>query len=80
MAAFLARLYRIITREPCGGEPHPFVDVPTASFAADDVGCLYSLGVTTGTSPTTYSPDDVVTREQMAAFLARLYRIITGQP
>jgi hypothetical protein len=33
--------------------------------------------VTTGTSATTFSPGDVVTREQMAAFLARLYRAVT---
>jgi hypothetical protein len=30
--------------------------------------------VTIGTSSTTYSPDDSVTREQMAAFLARILR------
>ncbi|MCQ3813826.1 MAG: S-layer homology domain-containing protein, partial [Acidimicrobiia bacterium] len=47
------------------------------SFASQDVGRVYGLGITTGTSNTTYSPKDQVTREQMAAFLARLYRVLT---
>jgi len=41
------------------------------------VGCIYGLGVTTSTSATAYSPGDYVTREQMAAFLARLFNAIT---
>jgi len=76
MAAFLARFFEAATGKPCGGS-HPFTDVPTSSFAYNAVGCIYNLGVTTGTSPTTYSPSGNVTREQMAAFIARLYRAIT---
>ncbi len=57
--------------------PHPFGDVGVSSFAFGDVGCLYGLGVTTGVGGGLYGPDRVVTREQMAAFLARLYRVIT---
>ncbi len=77
MAVFIARLYRTITGDDCGPGPTPFTDV-TPSFAAADIGCIFGLGVTTGTSPTTYAPDDHVTREQMAAFIARLYRTITN--
>ena len=76
MAAFLARLYRQLTGDECTGHSHPFTDVPGTSFAAEDVGCIFFLGVTTGTSDTTYSPADFVTREQMASFLARLYRAV----
>ena len=54
----------------------PFIDVPTNSFAYDDVALIASLGLTTGTSPTTYDPYLDVTREQMAAFLARLWLLI----
>ena len=54
----------------------PFTDVESTSFAYDDVGRIYGLDITQGTSPTTYSPGDFVTREQMAAFLARLIRIL----
>jgi hypothetical protein len=34
------------------------------------------LGITTGTSASTFGPNGVVTREQMAAFLARTMRLI----
>jgi secreted trypsin-like serine protease len=77
MAAFIARLYRAITGNECGIGPTPFTDIAD-SFAATDISCIYSLGVTTGTSDTTFSPGDRVTRAQMAAFIARLYRTITG--
>src|SRR5262249_46330915 len=48
----------------------PFTDV------AADVFCpfvleIFCLGITTGTSPTTYDPTSDVTRLQMAAFLSR---------
>ena len=78
MAAFLARLYRVVTGNVCTATTSGFVDVPTTSYAMADVGCIKFLGVTTGTSDTTYSPYDKVTREQMAAFLARLYRSVPG--
>ena len=47
--------------------------MPAGSFAADDIARIYGIGITTGTSATTYSPGDHVTREQMAAVLSRLY-------
>ena len=73
MAAFLARLWEALGNE-CGGVPGEFVDVSASSFAFDSVACIKDIGVTLGTSATTYSPSDLVTREQMAAFLARLWR------
>ncbi|MBT5138237.1 MAG: S-layer homology domain-containing protein, partial [Acidimicrobiaceae bacterium] len=74
MASFLARMYRELTGEECSGGAHPFTDMSATSFAKDDVPCIFGLGVTTGTSATTYSPADFVTREQMASFLARVWR------
>ena len=74
MAAFLARLYRVVTDPTCSGGAHPFTDIKADSFAKDDVSCIFGLEITTGTSATTYSPDDFVTREQIAAFLARVWR------
>jgi len=59
---------------PCPTDPHGFTDVPATSFAVADITCIKGLGITTGTSPTTYDPAGNVTREQMAAFLARLWR------
>jgi hypothetical protein len=35
------------------------------------INCLFAFGITTGTSATTYSPNDVVPRWQMALFLVR---------
>ena len=75
MAAFIARTYRVITGDECGSVS-PFVDVSASSFASADIGCIHSLGVTTGTSPGLYSPADLVTRAQMAAFLERLFRVL----
>lgn len=77
MAAFLARLHTAITGEGCGAA-HPFVDVRAVSFAGPAIGCLLALDVTTGTSPSTYSPDRSVTREEVAAFLERLYLALTA--
>jgi hypothetical protein len=77
MAAFLARIYREMTGEECSGGTEPFTDVSASSSAKDDIACIFGLGITGGTSPTTYSPAEYVTRQQMAAFLARLYRTVT---
>jgi hypothetical protein len=76
MAAFLARFYTIVTGIECVGNT-PFVDVPAGAYYSEAVGCIYDLGITTGTSSTTYAPDQIVTRAQMAAFLARLYSTLT---
>ena len=35
------------------------------------INCLFAFGITTGTSATTYSPNDTITRWQMALFLVR---------
>ena len=69
MALFLTRLAGATGTAPCG-----FVDA-TGNAPLDDAMCwLKTTGVTTGTNPagTRYSPGQVVTRGQMAAFLFRL--------
>ena len=86
MAAFLNRLYELADAdlatahapepEPIVGA-YPFEDVAPSSFAYDDIADIYQLGITTGTSASTYSPAERVDREQMAAFLARVYRELT---
>ena len=50
---------------------HGFNDVPTNHFANLAVGWLVGAGITSGTSPGTYSPSQPVTRAQMAVFLWR---------
>jgi hypothetical protein len=68
MAAFLWRM----VGEPGGNPAHGFTDVPNGTFFAEAVAWLKDQGITTGTSATTYSPNDNVTRAQMAAFLFRM--------
>ncbi len=73
MAAFMARFYKTVSGNRCSSSSTPFVDVSRNSFAFDDVACIRQLGITKGTGPDTYSPKNPVSREQMAAFMARLY-------
>ena len=78
MASFLARLYERLNGAAAPVVATPFTDVAKGSSASDDVGRIYGLKITTGTSDTTYSPTAPVTREQMAKFLANLYRSLTA--
>jgi hypothetical protein len=48
----------------------PFSDISDPTFC-EFVLEIFTLGITTGTTPTTYSPSDNVNRLQMAAFLSR---------
>lgn len=60
---------------PAGSAPASnFSDVSASSFAKSAIDCIKMFGVTQGTSATTYSPGDGVTRWQMALFLIRAAR------
>ena len=48
----------------------PFTDTAADAFCPFVLE-IFTLGITTGTTPTTYAPGDSVTRLQMAAFLSR---------
>jgi hypothetical protein len=54
----------------------PFSDVSPGAYYAEAVAWMVKTGITTGTSTTTFSPDDPATRAQIAAFLWRQ----AGQP
>lgn len=57
----------------------PFTDIADLSQADKDaIGKLYGAGIIPGTSPTTYTPDGSVTREQLALFLARTRKACDG--
>ncbi|MXW61371.1 MAG: hypothetical protein F4Y27_14165 [Acidimicrobiaceae bacterium] len=60
---------------PDPGTSHPFSDVTDASHN-DAISWMANTGITTGTSPTTFSPDETLKRVQAAAFLHRL----AGEP
>ena len=69
MAAFLVRALGLTENV------HPgFVDVPTDSTFAEDIGKLATAGITRGCNPPKndrFCPRDAVTRETMAAFIVR---------
>ena len=48
-----------------------FDDVPNGKFYSESVQWAFDNGVTTGTSATTFSPDDPVTRGQNVTFMYR---------
>lgn len=56
----------------CGGASTtvPFLDIAGNQFFCQ-IAEAYVCGLTNGTTATTYSPDDSVPREQMAAFITR---------
>jgi hypothetical protein len=57
---------------PTGVAPaHGFTDV-VATVTSNAVNCIKYYGITKGTTATTYSPGDSVTRWQMALFLTRM--------
>ena len=78
-ASFLARLYRAMRGDDPPVVETPFTDLDQASEShRDNIGRIYGLGITSGTTDTTFSPDACVPRGRMATFLARLYTAVTG--
>lgn len=52
---------------------NPFSDVPNNSYYAQAVCWAVQKGITNGTTPTTFSPDNPCTRAQIMTFLYRYY-------
>ena len=61
--------------QPDAGDPHSFTDVTDAS-QNDAISWMLNTGITTGTSPTTFAPDETLKRAQAQRFLHRL----AGEP
>lgn len=51
-----------------------FTDIPVGTSYAQAVSWAVSRGVTVGTSATTFSPDNTVTRKEVVTFLYRAYK------
>jgi hypothetical protein len=68
LATFLYRL----AGKPSVESSEQFDDVPPGQYFTDAVAWMVTFGITNGTGPTTFSPDELVTRGQIAAFLYRL--------
>jgi len=67
MAIFMARALNL----PLLPYEGTFADVPSSMVAAQYIEALARAGVVQGFSPTTYGPLGIVSREQMAIFVAR---------
>ncbi len=63
-----ALLYRLAGKPPVVSAGFPDV---TAPWAVDAVAWMVDNGITKGTGPTTFSPDEFVTRGQLATFFYR---------
>ena len=71
MAAFLARaLVLALVRD------HPFEDISDSPYSAE-IGAVAVAGITKGcnSAGTRFCPDGIVTRDQMAAFLVRAFKL-----
>jgi hypothetical protein len=52
--------------------PSPFTDIAGTTFEAD-IEWLFAEGITKGCTATLYCPERIVTRGEMASFLARMF-------
>jgi hypothetical protein len=76
MAIFLARFARATGLTLPVPTTSGFTDVAGLSTEArNSISIVKTLGITTGTSATTFSPNNPVTRDQMAAFLIRTLQV-----
>jgi subtilisin family serine protease len=74
-------VYRVLA--PADLVPAPprtgrFVDVPRSSTHRDAIEALAAAGVLRGTTATTFAPDQVVTRAQLAAITVRAAELLAG--
>jgi hypothetical protein len=66
MATFLTRAFDLTATAEV-----PFSDVDPASTHATSIAAVAEAGIASGMGDATFSPDEPVTRAQMASFLAR---------
>jgi len=60
---------------------NPFTDLQSGSVHNANIDAIYNAGITTGCAPNAqYCPTDVVTRQEMASFLARAAGLGTNPP
>ena len=79
MASFLVRLWRDVLGRGCSDDVVlPFVDVAGTTHETN-IGCLYGLGITMGTTTTTYGPGDKLKASQISRFLLRVYEKTGGR-
>jgi hypothetical protein len=75
LAICIALLFPL-TGSRAQGQSPLFSDVPPGYWAEPDILSIYNARITAGYGDGTYGPEDLVTREQMATFIARaLYQV-----
>ena len=78
-AQLVTVLYRMAGQPEVTGE-NPFTDVPDGQWYTDAVLWAAENGITDGTSETTFSPNNPLTREDMATLLYRFADFETEEP
>ncbi len=83
MATFLAKWIDDVAARGSGralgsDTSHPFTDVPTGHTHGASIARLHRAGVISGTSRTTYAPNDPVTRAQTASLVRGAVEYVTG--
>lgn len=78
MATLLTRAWGAAGRTCPPSGSSAFDDVASGLTHAFGIDCMSALGVARGTTATTFSPSQPVTRAQMATFLARFHQALTG--
>jgi hypothetical protein len=78
VASFIARGVAF-ARVPLDTTAHGFTDI-AGNVHEEAINALANLGVLNGTSPTTFSPDQAVTRAQFASMGARLLNLASPLP
>jgi len=76
MAAFIARAMGL-SMPSCTDQP--FTDIPEGSWFCSSVAAIKDAGITNGYSDGTYRPNNLVTRAEMAAFIARAKGFATSE-
>ena len=77
MALFLTRLAARVDIEMASDPDNPFTDTSDLSAKSQTaIAQLADLGITQGTSATTFSPGDNVRRDHMALFISRLMNLM----
>ena len=77
MAAFLHRMAVAGGKTPSSGKYDPKVSDAKKHMFANDIGWLYSQGITD--APRAFNPDVTISRGEMAAFLSRFYNKFNKQ-
>ena len=70
-AEIVTFLYRLAGEPDVSSTALPFTDVAADAYYADAVKWAVANGVTSGTSATTFSPDDACSRGQIVRMLYR---------